>query len=168
MACTLKFWHGRCNQLAKATFTFPDNLISTIEKLGNKTDEIIEKSLEAGAGVVEDKVRNNLRDVIGKGTKTDSRSTGELLSSLGTSPPLVDRNGVYNIKVGFAEPRKEQNTAKGKRSYKERTNAMIASVLEYGKHGQAPKPFLAPAISSSKKEATAAMVTKFDEEVSKL
>lgn len=154
--------------MAEATFLLPADMISTISKLGNKTDEIIEKSLEAGAGVVEDKVRNNLRDVIGKDTKTDSRSTGELLSSLGTSPPLVDRNGVYNVKIGFAEPRKEQNAAKGKRSYKERTNAMIASVLEYGKHGQAPKPFLKPAMSASKKEATAAMVAKFDDEVAKL
>ena len=154
--------------MAKATFTMPEGLISTISKLGNKTDEIIEKSLKAGAEVIEDKVRNNLSDVIGKDTKTDSRSTGELLSSFGTSPPLVDRNGNYNIKVGFAEPRKEQNTAKGKRSYKERTNAMIAAVLEYGKHGQTPKPFLKPAISSGKKEATAAMVAKFDEEVGKL
>jgi HK97 gp10 family phage protein len=154
--------------VARATFIFPREIISKIMQLGNKTDEIIEKSLEAGAGVVEDKVRYNLAGIIGKDTKTDSRSTGELSSSLGTSSPLVDKNGNYNLKIGFAEPRKEQNTARGKRSYKERTNAMIASVLEYGKHGQAPKPFLKPAISSSKKEATAAMVTKFEEEVAKL
>ncbi len=60
------------------------------------------KVLEAGAEVVEDKVRSNLQTVIGSGTKYESRSTGELLRSLGTSPALQDKNGDFNVKVGFS------------------------------------------------------------------
>lgn len=110
-----------------------------VSRLADKTDEIIPKVLEAGAEVVEDKVRSNLQSVIGSGTKYDSRSTGELLRSLGTSPALQDRNGDFDLKVGFSEPRSDGSS-----------NAKIATILEYGKSGQPAKPFLKPARSASK------------------
>lgn len=74
-----------------------------ISRLGERTDEIIPKVLEAGAAVVEDKVRSNLAAVVGKNTMEESRSTGQLLRSLGTSKSLQDKNGDFNIKVGFTE-----------------------------------------------------------------
>ena len=67
-----------------------------ISRLGERTDEIIPKVLEAGAAVVEDKVRSNLAAVVGKNTKEESRSTGQLLRSLGTSKALQDKNGDFN------------------------------------------------------------------------
>ena len=49
-----------------------------VSRLADKTDEILPKVLEAGAEIVEDKVRSNLQSVIGSGTKYESRdgSTG--------------------------------------------------------------------------------------------
>ena len=64
--------------MAKATVKMPEDFLMKISKLGNQTDEIIPKVLKAGAEVVEDKVRSNLQSIIGKGTKEQSRSTGEL------------------------------------------------------------------------------------------
>ena len=121
-----------------------------VSRLADKTDEIIPKVLEAGAEVVEDKVRSNLHSVIGSGTKYDSRSTGELLRSLGTSPALQD----FDIKVGFSEPRSDGDS-----------NAKIATILEYGKSDQPAKPFLKPARSASKNACISAMKAKLDEEV---
>ena len=95
--------------------------------------------------------------VIGSGTKYDSRSTGELERSLGLTPPLVDRDGNHNIKVGFAEPRSDGGS-----------NAMLANIIEYGKSGQPAKPFLKPAQTSSRKACTSAMIRKLEEEVEKL
>ena len=106
--------------------------------------------------------------VVGKDTKYDSRSTGELQAALGISPVGVDKKGNYDIKIGFDEPRKQQSTAKGKRSYNTATNAMIANVLEYGKHGQPAKPFLKPAQRSSQKPAKAKIIEVLESEVSKL
>ena len=103
---------------------------------------------------MESKVKSNLQAVIGSCTKEESRSTGELLSALGVSSAKQDKDGNFNVKIGFSEPRPD-----GK------SNAMIAGVLEYGKHGQAPKPFLKPAKSSSKSAAVAAMKAKFKSEV---
>jgi len=48
------------------------------------------------------------------------------------------------------------------------SNAKIANILEYGKHGQPAKPFLKPAKSASKAACETAMKGKFEEEVSKL
>ena len=140
--------------MARATFKLPEEFLLKISKLADRTDEILPKVLEAGAEVVEKKVRSNLASVIGKGTKGPSRSTGQLLSALGTSPALQDQNGNFNVKVGFSEPRSDSDS-----------NAKIATVLEYGKSGQPPKPFLKPALSASKKAAIEAMKAKLESEV---
>jgi HK97 gp10 family phage protein len=135
----------------------PTEFLLKLSQLGNKTDEIVGKVLTAGGEVVAKKVKENLVSMIGKDTKYESRSTGELVSALGVSKPRLDKNGVMNVKIGFSEPRSD-----GK------SNAMIANVLEFGKSGQPPKPFLKPAKSATRNEVIAAMEAAFNEEVSKL
>lgn len=116
--------------MAKAQVKLPENFLTRLSRLGDRTDEIIPRVLEAGGEVVLDKVRANLAAVVGRDTKEESRSTGELVSALGLSPAKLDRDGNYNVKVGFAELRRDG-----------RSNAMVANVLEYGKSGQPAKPF---------------------------
>jgi HK97 gp10 family phage protein len=154
--------------MAKVQIKMPADFLLKVSKLGDKTDEIVESCLEAGSEVVLSKVRSNLSSVIGGGTKYLSESTGELEASLGVTPVKVDNKGVHNVKIGFNEPRRRQYAAKGKRSYYTITNAMIANVIEHGKHGQPPKPFLKPARTSSRKPAIEAMKQKLDEEIGKL
>ena len=48
------------------------------------------------------------------------------------------------------------------------SNAMLAALLEYGKHGQPAKPFLKPAKSASRSACKTAMQQKFEEEVRKI
>ena len=151
--------------MAKATYKLPEDFLMKVSRLADKTDEIVPRVLQAGGEVVEKKVRSNLQAVIGSGTKEESRSTGELVGALGVSPAMLDRDGNFNVKVGFDEPRRQQNAAVRKRSYKERTNAMIANVLEYGKHGQPAKPFLKPAKSASKNACIDAMKAKLESEM---
>ena len=135
----------------------PEDFLLQLSKLESKTDEIIPKVLEAGGEVVASKVKSNLQAVIGNGTKEESRSTGQLISALGVTTAKQDKEGNFNVKVGFSESRSD-----GK------SNAMIAGVLEYGKHGQPPKPFLKSAKSSSKNACINAMKVKFEEEVNKI
>ena len=140
--------------MAKATMKLPEDFLLKISKLGEKTDEIIPRVLEAGSQVVEEKVKSNLRSIIGRDTLEESRSTGELIKALGVSPAKQDSKGDFNVKVGFSEPRSD-----GK------SNAMIAGVLEYGKSGQPPKPFLKPAKSASRKTCIETMKEKLEKEV---
>lgn len=143
--------------MAKTVMKMPEEFLLKISRLRDKTDEIIPKVLEAGGKIVEEKVKSNLQSVIGTNIKEESRSTSELVSALGVSPALIDKDGNYNVKVGFSEPRSD-----GK------SNSMIAGVLEYGKSNQPPKPFLKPAISSNKKACISAMIDAFDKEVEKI
>ena len=143
--------------MAKVQLMMPDDFLERLAKLGSQSDEIAQRVLEAGGEVVLSKVKGNLASVIGKGTKYDSRTTGELQGSLGISQVKLDRNGNHNIKIGFAEPRSDGGS-----------NARLANIIEYGKHGQPAKPFLKPAKSASKKACEEAMKQKFEEEVEKL
>jgi hypothetical protein len=135
----------------------PDDFLSALSRLEARTDEIIPKVLAAGGEVVLDHVRTRLRAVIGHGTKHPSRSTGELEAALGVSPAKLNRNGDYDIKIGFAEPRKGKGDS----------NAKLASILEHGKHGQPPKPFLKPAKIASREACIERMRRVFEEEVSR-
>lgn len=140
--------------MAKVDIKMPDDFLEKLDHLASDEDGMAERVLNAGAEVVEARVRSNLAGVIGKGTKVESRSTGQLLSALGTSGVKLDRQGNHNVKVGFAEPRRDGDS-----------NAKIANILEYGRHGQPAKPFLKPAKSASKSAAIEAMKRKLEEEV---
>ena len=135
----------------------PEEFLLKISKLGSDFDRVAEEVLKAGGEVILDKTKSNLESSIGKGTKYPSRSTGELKNALGLSGVLIDRNGNHNIKVGFSEPRSDGDS-----------NAKIANILEYGKHGQVAKPFLKPARTSAKGAAIEAMQKKLEEEAGKL
>lgn len=143
--------------MANMKFTMPEDFIKKISSLGDKTDEVIAKVLEAGAEVVESEVRNNLETQIGNNTKQRSKSTGQLISALGTASVRQDKKGVMNVKIGFSE-----NRSDGKK------NAMIATVLEYGKSNQKARPFIKPALRKSKDACINAMIRKLDEEIERL
>jgi len=140
--------------MARVSAKLPDDFMNKISRLAEKTDEIVPRVLQAGAEVVEAKVRSNLQSVIGKDTKEESRSTGELVGALGISPAKLDRNGNFDVKVGFREPRKD-----GK------SNAMIANILEHGTSNQPARPFLKPARTASRKPAVEAMIEQLEREI---
>ena len=140
--------------MAKADIKMPEDFLLKISQLGSSFDAVAESVLEAGGEVVLTKVRSSLAGVVGSGTKYDSRSTGELERSLGLSPAKLNRDGNHDIKVGFAEPRSDGGS-----------NAKLANILEYGKHGQPAKPFLKPAKTASRKECIEAMRAKLESEV---
>lgn len=143
--------------MARVDVKMPDEFLERMSRLGSNFDSIAETVLEAGGEVVLEKTKSNLASVIGSGTKYDSRSTGELESSLGLTGVKMDRSGNFNIKVGFSEPRRDGGS-----------NAQLANIIEYGKSGQPAKPFLKPAKSASKKQCIEAMKQAFESEVEKL
>jgi len=141
--------------MASVKIQMPEDFLLKLSTLADKTDEIIPKVLEAGGDVVLNHVKSNLQAVVGKGA--NSRSTGELAGALGVSGARIDRNGNYDVKVGFREPRKGGGS-----------NAKIANILEHGKHGQPARPFLKSARSSAKSACIDAMKSKLEEEIKKI
>lgn len=143
--------------MAKCEMKLPEDFLLKISRLGSNFDSVADSVLQAGGEVVLAKVRSNLSSVVGRGTKYDSRSTGELEGALGLSPAKLNRSGNHDIKVGFAEPRSDGSS-----------NAKLANIIEYGKHGQPAKPFLKSAKTASRQECIDAMTKALDEEVEKL
>ena len=139
--------------MAKITIRMPTAFMDQLAKASEKTDTAIPKALEAGGKVVFEKMKSNLSSAIGRNTNNKSRSTGKLLAALGVSPVKVNDGGNYDVKVGFAEGRGDAN------------NAMLANLLEYGKSGQPPKPFLKRTKSASQTPCIEAMQTVLKEEL---
>ena len=125
--------------MAKAEMKMPEDFLLKISKLGSNFDSVADTVLQAGGEVVLKKVKSNLSSVIG------------------LSPSKLNRDGNHDIKVGFAEPRSDGGS-----------NAKLANILEYGKHGQPAKPFLKPANTASRQECIDAMTKALEEEVEKL
>ena len=142
--------------MAKVSIKLPDEFLKKLSSLGERTDEVAKKALTEGGEIILARTRANLIGVIGKNTKTESRSTGQLVSSLGLSPVMVDRNGNYNIKIGFDEYRDDGSS-----------NAGVANIIEYGKHGQPAKPFLAPAKRQVGNQTLERMKQVIEEEMTK-
>ena len=139
--------------MTKVKIQMPDKFLDQLAGMGNALDAVIPKALEAGGRVVLEKMKSNLRAAIGRGTKYESRSTGELAAALGLSPTKLNRDGNLDVKIGFSEGRDDVS------------NAMLANVLEYGKHGQPPRPFLKQTKSSSRKPSIEAMLASLKEEL---
>ena len=137
--------------MAKCTAKLPDELLKKLSRLGSSMDTIANAALKAGGNVVLKKTKSNLQEVV------SDNSTGQLVNALGLSPVLVDRNGNYNIKVGFDEYRRDGSA-----------NAMVANIIEYGKHGQPAKPFLKNAKTASKKECEDVMKRTIEEGIKKI
>jgi len=138
--------------VAKVTIKMPTGFMDQLTKAAEKTDAAIPKALEAGGKVVFETMKANLRSAIGRGTKYPSRSTGKPMAALGVSPVKLNDEGNYDVKVGFSEDR-------------EVSNDKLANILEYGKHGQPPKPILKPTRRSSRKPCIEAMQTALKEEL---
>lgn len=143
--------------MAKVQIKMPDEFLERLSKLGDRFDTSAPRVLEAGAKVLVSQARSNLQAAIGKNLKYKARSKGDLVRSLGVTPALQDRDGNWNIKVGVGDSTDADGVP----------NALKAQVLEYGKHGQPPKPWLKPARSKSKGAILDAMKKELESELMK-
>ena len=143
--------------MATVTIKLPDEFMNQLSEFDSRLEDIFTKALEDGAEIAEKQARANLKAVIGSGTKLPSESTGQLLGALGISPVKPSELGGYDIRVGFAEPRQD-----GK------SNEMIANIIEYGKKGQAAKPFMKSAEDATKSKVKAKMEETFTAEAEKI
>ena len=141
--------------MAKIKIAMPNSFLEKLSRLNDNFDKVAPKVLEAGAKPLKDKAKSNLVSVIGKGTKYESVSTGALAESIGVTTAKQDKDSNWNIKVGIGKSVDSKGTS----------NALKAMVLEYGKSGQPPKPWLKPAVTSTKKECIKIMIATLDDEV---
>ncbi|CAB0855556.1 hypothetical protein FRC0360_00760 [Corynebacterium diphtheriae] len=132
--------------MARVQIRLPNKYIDKLEATSRLLDTAADEVLTAGANVVEPRMRANLAAAIGRATTMPSRSTGQLIGALGVTSVKVNSRGDHNVKVGFAENRRDG-----------RSNALIANVLEHGRSNQPARPFLAPTRSQTRRGVIDAM-----------
>ena len=145
--------------MATVTVKMPDEFMNQISEFDSRLEDIFEKSLEDGAEIAYKQAKARLGVALASFalSSEESKSTGQLRGALGISPVKPSGLGGYDIRVGFAEPRRD-----GK------SNEMIANIIEYGKKGQAAKPFMKPAEDATKSKVKAKMEETFKAEAEKI
>lgn len=133
--------------MAKMTIQGFDEYADKLSKLGSAAPEIAKRAVKAGVNPLADEVRKGLE----KNLQNSKYSTGDLLDSLGVTPVSMDKNGVYNAKVGFSG-----YDRKGV------PNALKARAMESGTSRQPKKPFMRPAVNRAKKRVLEEMGKSID------
>ncbi len=136
--------------MAKMTIKGTDELEIQLSKLGTMSTKIAKDVVMAGAQPVADEIRKGLENNLA-GSKY---SKGDLLGSLGITPPGVDSQGNVNAKIGF-DGYDSEGVA----------NQLKARVMESGTSKIKKRPFVRPAINRSKNKSLEEMQKKFDEEI---
>lgn len=145
-------------------------------KLGDKTPEICGKAIHEGAKIIADEVKNNLNSLNvttdelammkakkGEPTYITRRAKEGLIESFGVTPMQKDRDGIYNVKLGFDG----YNAVKTKKWPKGQPNQLIARACESGSSAMIKQPFFRKAVQSTKKKAEKRMGEILDEEIKK-
>lgn len=143
-----------------------------IYALGYKSTEFIMEAVKLGANPVADAIRANLNAIP---TDDSYKKKGEvraglreiqkkgLQHSLGIAPIRND-NGFINVKVGFDG----YNSMETLKYPGGQPNAMIARSIESGTSIMQAHPFVAPAVSKTRKQAEKIMEQSIDKSINSI
>lgn len=145
-------------------------------KLGDASKDICGAAIHEGAKIIADEAKNNLQslksvpDFVGmnkakKGEPTyiTWKEKDGLIKSFGVTPMQKDRDGIYNVKLGFDG----YNDVKTKKWPKGQPNQLIARACESGSSAMIKQPFFRQAVQKSRKKAEARMAEVLDEKIKK-
>ena len=159
--------------MARMTFKLGDEYGDKLLRLMNRSEETAKKAIYAGAAVMVDAVRANLRALPETSFRylrgadifdaVPRRQKEALDKSLGITPITQDRMGWWNAKVGFDGygPYPSKDYPKGL------PNQLVARSIESGSSFRQKIPFVAPAVRAKKKEVIAAMEKAVEDEIKK-
>lgn len=159
--------------MAKITFPGLNDYELMISKLSKGVDDIAGKAIYAGAGIVADAIKENIKAlpiVRGYGTTENPLPGGVtapqkagLIDGLGISPMQSDA-GYLNVKIGFDG----YNATKTEKYPQGQPNQLVARGVESGTSWKKKSPFIRPAINASKQRAEDEMARILDEEIEKV
>lgn len=139
----------------------PNALMRQLKQLEESIPDIEERMLSEGLKILEPEVKKNLQASIDKGY-----ATGELLQSVDSKIETrkSGKTGVVYFKgTSKQQGYKTKNGVRLRRRKKAVRNGLKAAILEYGKQGQAPRPFVRTALNSKRAAIIAAMEKEFDD-----
>ena len=145
-------------------------------QLGDASRDICGKAIHEGAKIIADEVKNNLNSLNvttdelamlkakkGEPTYITQRAKEGLIKSFGVTPMSQDKDGIYNVKLGFDG----YNDVKTKKWPKGQPNQLIARACESGSSAMIKQPFFREAVQKTKKKAESRMAEVLDEKIKK-
>lgn len=160
--------------MAKMTFKAGDEYAIKLSRLATDSGEIAKKAIYAGAEVVADKIKENVKSLPEdkfrylrgeekfKGVSPQQKK--DLLDSFGITPIDQDRGGDWNTKLGFDG----YGGGKTKKYPKGLPNQLLARAVESGSVVRIKTPFVRTAVNATKKESQTVMAAVVDEEIEKI
>ena len=156
-----------------------DSYIEQLNRLEINTRDVLGRSIYAGADIVADAIKENIRalpvsNAKKRGTPENPISTVTsaqkegLLEGFGISR-MQENDGVVNVKIGFAGYNKTVSKTSKHAGWTNvhQANSMIARSVEYGTSFRKKTPFIATAIRATKAQAEKAMADQLDKEIEK-
>jgi HK97 gp10 family phage protein len=137
--------------MARMIFMASEDFVIRLAKFETQFEATAKKAIQAGADIIADKIKSNLIGVLSE------EATGELVASFGITPIKKDREGNWNAKVGF-----DGYDSKGV------ANQLKARVLESGSTKQRKRPFVRPAVNSTRKKVVEKMNQVIEAEIKKI
>jgi len=137
--------------MARVTMYAGEDYALRLSKMATDSEEIAKKAIYEGSKIVADKIKSNLEGVL------SPEATGDLLESFGVTPITKNKDGDWNAKIGF-----DGYDKKGV------ANQLKARVIESGTSTRTKKPFVRPAVNSTKKRVIQKMGEVIDEELKKI
>lgn len=145
-------------------------------RIGDASKDICGAAIYEGAKIIADEVKNNLDSLNvttdelamlkakkGEPTYITQRAKEGLIKSFGVTPMQRDRDGIYNVKLGFDG----YNDVKTKKWPKGQPNQLIARACESGSSAMIKQPFFREAVQKTKKKAESRMAEVLDEKIKK-
>lgn len=144
--------------MARMAINAGDDFALMLSSLEARSEEIAQKAIFAGANVVADKIKSNLKSVV------SSEASGAMLESFGVTPIGKDKDGNWNAHIGF-----DGYSGKSYKNFPKGTpNQLKARVLESGSSKQLKRPFVRPAVNSTKAEVVRRMNQVISDEIKDL
>ena len=123
---------------------FPTDFMGGI--LNSSFEDIAKEALEEAAPLMEKSIKQSLQNSI------RDKSSGDLVKSVKVSRPKRTKTNAWIVNIGPSG-----TDSKGVR------NALKAIILNYGKKGQAPRPWLTPAVNNCQTEINLKIQQKYEE-----
>lgn len=145
--------------MARAKFIADEAFEMMISRSIAETKEVARAALKDGAKIIADRMKMNLQGILSEA------ATGQLVAAFGITPVQQDREGNWNVHLGFdgyqQPPQKRFPTGV--------PFQLIARSFESGAGDwRSPKPFAKPAVQATKQQALEAMKRAAERELEKI
>jgi HK97 gp10 family phage protein len=137
--------------MARLSINAGDDFAIKLSQFTARSEEIAQKAIYAGADILADQVKSNLKGVL------SSEATGELVASFGVTAISKDKSGDWNTHVGFDGY--DDNGV---------PNQLKARVLESGSSKQRKRPYVRPAVKTTKAAIIKKMNQVIEDEIKNL